>query len=81
VQELTRLSQDPEMCRRVNGLNVDKCGLPHHGYVLNTKGANPAGNLNAVLDAGGSVDLKNDTQETLLQMAVIYSQVEVVRLY
>lgn len=78
VQELKRLLKDPEMRQRVNDLDGDKCGILH-SYCLNAKGDDPGGIVNAVIDAGGDVNLRSVVQETPLQIAVLYSQVRVVR--
>ncbi len=48
-------------------------------YALNAKGDDPAGVINAIVDAGGDVDLKSGFQETPLQIAIQYHKVEVVR--
>ena len=78
VTELTRLLNDPDMRQCINDLDGDKCGILHT-YALNAKVNDIGGIVNAVIDAGGNVNLRNCYQETPLQMALIYSQVEVVK--
>lgn len=72
VAELMRLLQNPEMRRRVNDIEGDRCGILH-GCALNAKGDDPAGIVHAIVHAGGNVNIKNGYQETPLQMAVLYT--------
>ena len=79
VAELVRLLEDPEMRSRVNDLDGDKSGILHGVAFSSVVLGVAADVVNAVVDAGGDVNLKNGTEETPLQMAVLYEQVELAK--
>jgi hypothetical protein len=79
TKELRRLLQDPELRSRVNDMDNDRTGILN-SYAMNYKSSMDAtGIISALVEAGGDVNLKSvSTQETPLQIAVMYGKPELV---